>query len=147
VLRVGFTGTRRGMTEAQSRAAWQALCDLIGGDTQLLVEVHHGECVGADAQFHKHAVELGARIIGHPCTLVGLRADLTVHESREPKAPLMRNHDIVNETKVLIAAPHELYLQPRGGTWATYRLARRLNHHVILVRPDGVVQETNAPRD
>lgn len=39
--RLGFTGTRRGMTDAQKTRVAQ--------ESAPFAEVHHGDCVGADA--------------------------------------------------------------------------------------------------
>jgi hypothetical protein len=46
-LRIGFTGTRQGMTKRQRNA----LRDLLAA--------HHGDAVGVDAEAHDIAIELG----------------------------------------------------------------------------------------
>jgi len=43
-LRIGFTGTQRGMTEAQRAALKAVLTD------RSATQFHHGDCIGADAQ-------------------------------------------------------------------------------------------------
>jgi hypothetical protein len=52
---LGFTGTRRGLTEVQIR--W--LQDLF--ERLRIDEGHHGACVGADLEFHKLAVRNSLR--------------------------------------------------------------------------------------
>jgi len=45
-MRVGFTGTSQGMTRPQQEAVAALLLDPVPN------EAHHGNCVGADAEFH-----------------------------------------------------------------------------------------------
>jgi hypothetical protein len=61
----------------------------------------------------------------------------------EPKPYLERNHDIVDETTILIACPNGEE-RMRSGTWATVRYARQriLNHEgqlTIIISPSGQV--------
>jgi hypothetical protein len=46
---IGFTGTRHGMTPAQRHAVSQLIAELAAGAA---FTAHHGDCVGADAEFH-----------------------------------------------------------------------------------------------
>jgi hypothetical protein len=59
--RVGFTGTSCGMTEFQREAVAAALREV--GDVG---EAHHGDCLGADAEFHALCGELGTPVVIHP---------------------------------------------------------------------------------
>jgi hypothetical protein len=59
-MRVGFTGTRRGMTDAQKDTVRGLLVRLRPA------ECHHGYRVGADAEFHALAEETGALLVIHP---------------------------------------------------------------------------------
>jgi hypothetical protein len=128
--RVGFTGTSNGMTEQQKHVVARLL-------RYSPIELHHGDCVGADADAHAIAEHQGLRIIGHPPVKFTKRAWCRFHEKREPKPYLVRNHDIVDETDVLIACPNSTVEIIRSGTWATIRYARRIGRIILIVYPDG----------
>ncbi len=104
-----------------------------------LTELHHGDCVGADAQAHKIAKSTLARIVVHPpLSSSRLRSFCAGDESRKPCAFLVRNSHIVKEgIDGLIAAPRESTEQLRSGTWSTIRKARRLGRRIFIVNPDG----------
>lgn len=126
--KVGFTGTRRGMTTRQREEL-----------NAILPEgcwFHHGDCVGADAQAHEVARQKGCAIVIHPCTLTSQRA-FCVGADRilTPKRPLVRNRDIVEAVDWLIAAPATLHEVLRSGTWATIRYARKIEKQVRILKP------------
>lgn len=56
---------------------------------------------------------------------------------REPGPYLWRNHQIVDATSALIAAPFGFEEELRSGTWATVRYARKLGRPVRFFWPDG----------
>lgn len=124
-IAVGFTGSRLGMSAEQKRRL-RHLLQLHGA-----TEFHHGDCRGADAQAHDIARDLGLWIVGHPPTAEGLRAFCHVDEERIPLPFLARNHMIVRETQLLIAAPSGPP-QLRSGTWSTVRYARNRKPFEIL---------------
>jgi len=130
-VRIGFTGTRQGMTPAQQRA----LRDLLAAHRGAVL--HHGDCIGADAQAHDIAVELGFSVVIHPPDDARQRAFKSAPHIRTPKPYLVRNKHIVRETELLIAAPAEFIEQHRSGTWSTVRFARRLGRPVRIILPDG----------
>ena len=138
LIRLGFTGTRRGMTPAQRRAAWELLRFLAPA------EAHHGDCVGADADFHQLAASVGTPLVViHPPASEALRAFCGVVRGidqvvmREPRAPLDRNRVIVAETTHLLACPATADEELRSGTWATIRAAHRLARPTLILAPDG----------
>ena len=112
-MRIGFTGTRQGMTREQERT----LRDLLASHRGAVL--HHGDCVGADEQAHDIAVSLGCGIVIHPPLLEAQRAFKPAPQIRAPKPYLVRNKDIVRETDLLVAAPKEALEQHRSGTPAT----------------------------
>ncbi len=140
-MKLGFTGTRDGMTEAQERAVL-LLCLRL---PQVVAEFHHGACVGADTQLHNLVFDnYETRIVIHPPT--DTRYANVFEESERvtilpPKPYLQRNADIVDATDELIATPKEFEPQVRGGTWWTVRYARKQGKKVWLVLPDGTIEE------
>jgi hypothetical protein len=133
----GFTGTRHGMTEAQK----SAMCSYLAGSSG---DFHHGDCIGADSEAHDIAEECGYAPIIHPPVDPSHRAWRKVpnHMMRMEKTHLARNRNIVDETTALIAAPHEPTEQSKGGTWYTIRYARKRNKTVVLILPDGSIQQS-----
>jgi hypothetical protein len=129
-MKVGFTGNRDGMTEEQVITVKHLL-------SIRPVELHHGDCVGCDADAHAIAIDLGIPVVGHPPDLPGLRMFLHYAEEREEKPYLERNHDIVNETDILIACPKQAEEVMRSGTWATVRYARKVGKAILIVYPSG----------
>src|SRR5262249_40960494 len=135
----GFTGTRRGLTDAQKKALRVVLCQEAG----TLGVVHHGDCVGADAFCHSLAVDLGNKVVIHPPDRISLRAFCQgAWQVHAPCPYLDRNRDIVAATDVLLACPGGVAEERRSGTWATVRYARRLGRPVVLILPDGTVRRS-----
>lgn len=133
-MKVGFTGTRYGMTKAQWGVVWELLEDDFEAE-----ELHHGDCLGADAQADKIATMLGLKTVSHPPLNSKHRAWLSAHELRIPQDYLVRNRAIVDETEVLIATPLRSTDQQRSGTWYTIRYARDQGKEVYLVARDGML--------
>ena len=132
---VGFTGTRHGMTIKQTNQLREALKRI------LIVGVNgfsHGDCVGADKQANDIAIELGYPLIRvRPPQNDKYRAFCNGpnHEIFPVRPYIVRNHDIVNESFVLIAAPKTEAEQLRSGTWATIRYARKTGLRVLILKP------------
>jgi hypothetical protein len=132
---VGFTGTREGMTPQQRQEVKELLLD---GN---VVEAHHGDCVGADEQFHSLCRGLGVPVVLHPPTDPRLRAYCDGAIRSEKARPYLdRNKDIVREASLLIATPKEGNEPPPGrgqGTWSTVRYARARYGRIIVIMPNG----------
>lgn len=135
-MKIGFTGTRDGMTREQV-SALNALLPIADPSS----EFHHGDCLGADAEAHDIATGCGCRTVSHPPIKDALRAFKKADEYRDPKSYFARNRDIVEETDYLIAAPKEFAEQVKGGTWYTVRFARENDKRVLIIRPDGAIIE------
>lgn len=137
---IGFTGTRQGMTHLQKQMVKTLLV------MYPPTEAHHGDCIGADAEFHKIICDkTSASIMIHPPTNPKLRAFCTADETcgdkiYPKKSYLVRNHDIVNPSSIVIATPKELLNKWRSGTWATIRYARKRNKQIFIIFPDGTVE-------
>ena len=126
-MKVGFTGTRHSMTINQAETLKEMLEKLS------VTELHHGDCIGADAQAHKIAKEIGLKVVLHPPTDHKWRAFCQADKEREAKPYLLRNQDIVDETDMLMAAPQTKEEQKKSGTWSTVRYARKKQKPLVLV--------------
>lgn len=118
-MKVGFTGTREGMSQHQKEQFALKIYDL--GAT----EFHHGDCEGADAEAHDIIREIfpHIRIVGHPPKKSYKRAFKVCDELREPLDYIPRDKNIVNDTEFLIGAPLTDAEVIRSGTWTTIRHA------------------------
>jgi len=134
---VGFTGTQQGMTPPQHNAV-ASLLDVLCRDGG---HVHHGDCVGADAQFHDLARDRGFRVEVHPPKNMSKRAMCDPDILWPAYEYLERNQHIVDCVGTLIAAPKEHSEVMRSGTWATVRRARKKGISVFIVYPDGRIRE------
>ena len=138
-MRLGFTGTQRGMTDLQRRTLANWFEERAGS----FVEAHHGDCVGADDQFDLMLQGRGTATVIHPPTVDAKRAfcfrrvGIRPLYELDPRPYLVRNHAIVDATNVLYAAPGEMVEQLRSGTWATVRYARKLKRAIRFFWPDG----------
>lgn len=129
-LSVGFSGTRTGMTAVQASVVYEVMKSV--GDV-----LHHGDCVGADAEAHRIAAELGLPIVVHPPLDRRLRAFCRGGEVRRPKLYRSRNNDILKESSLLVTAPLGMAENGSGGTWPMMQKAREIGLPVVIAWPDG----------
>lgn len=136
MVEIGYTGTRQGMTIEQHAALCKIM--LCYHKTSGEFRWHHGLCIGGDEQCHNLAKIFDFYIRGHPPTNEKLIADLYGFQSiASAKHYIERNHDIVDETEILIATPKEAQQILRSGTWATIRYAKKIGRRVVLIPPNG----------
>jgi hypothetical protein len=130
---VTFTGTQKGMTWKQRSKVFARMSILHA------TELRHGDCIGGDAEAHLLAKRRRMRIVRHPPINNSKRAFCEgADETRDPKPYLVRNHDMVDESNAVIAAPKSKTEQWQGsGTWATIRYAKKTNTPLYIVYPDG----------
>jgi hypothetical protein len=116
-MTIGFSGTRKGMSEAQ-RAQLHAVIDWLWTGRRDDREFRHGAAIGADLEAADIAVRWsGAQIVPHPAN----------------GNPLARNRAIVAASDILIAAPESDTEQQRSGTWATVRYARAKGIPIVML--------------
>lgn len=129
-MKVGFTGTKKGMTIEQKETLLRCLMDLG------CVEFHHGDCVGADEEAHDIANGLGIHIVIHPPNDDRLRAFKIGGEILPAKDYLKRNKNIVNSTEFLIGCPEDSTPVLRSGTWSTIRYSHKCKDkkHIVISR-------------
>ena len=138
-MKVGFTGTQKGMTNQQARKLIELLLELHALENAR--EFHHGDCVGADAHFHHILVkfmkhEAPDHIYIHPPDNTSKRAWCYSKHIFPVKPYIERNHDIVDAVDILIATPKTRHEELRSGTWATIRYARKTGKEVHVIYPE-----------
>lgn len=137
---VGFTGTQTGMTAEQMNSVDRLLTDDL-----TMSAAHHGDCIGADEQFHNLARLNGLTVHGHPPINPNKRAFCEFDSKEEEKDYIPRNHDIVDAVDWMIACPMGYKEELRSGTWSTIRYARSVGRIGVIVWPDGKVKDINEP--
>ena len=131
-IRVGFTGTREGMSQAQKDTLYTRLFEL--RNSVGIESFHHGDCTGSDEEAADIAQELGIDTVAHPPLAVKFRAYHRSTIIRTPKPFMVRNHDIVLECRYVFAAPRTDEEEVRSGTWATYRFAKACGTDVEVLK-------------
>ena len=130
-MKIGFTGTQRGLTEYQT----EELTIYLRMNRAEIAEFHHGDCVGADSDAHDVVESVGVPIWIHPPSDPKKRAFRVSAHIRLQRPYLERNRAIVDATDVLIAAPKSTVEELRSGTWSTIRYARKVGRKVIILKP------------
>lgn len=127
-MKIGFTGTREGMTEKQKTELKKQFKSL------KIKEFHHGDCIGADEEAHKifSSKYSNFKIYIHPPVNPSKRAYCLSDNIFPEKPYLERNKDIVDRCDLLIAAPKGKE-EPRSGTWATVRYARKNKKKIVIL--------------
>jgi|SRR6266498_1495557 len=132
-LVVGVTGTHHGTTVAQ-KTMLRIIIPFLYPD-----EFHHGDCEGADADFHDIVREClkTSFIIVHPPTDPKRRAYKQGDIIKPPKPFLGRDDDIIKASDLMFALSYEFKEQLRSGTWATVRHTRNFKKPLIIIYPNG----------
>lgn len=141
-MKIGFTGTQEGTTKEQ-RATLAMLLTKLG----LAQSYGHGDCTGADAEFHQTLRDLfgaKAHIVGHIPDNDSRRAFCDFDEYRAARPYLKRNENIARENDIVIACPKEATEQQRSGTWTTVRRARDAGKALHIILPDGKIKKEAA---
>lgn len=146
-MKIGFTGTQQGMT-AEQFTRFSHIVDGLRDTYTGLIEFHHGDCIGADAQAHDFITGVrGTRTVLHPPNISRRRAFCITDETREPLPYLERNHKIVDEVELMFATPKEMNEVLRSGTWATIRYTYKTETDIIIVYPDGDILVRFKPKE
>ena len=136
-MKIGFTGTQRGMTDLQNDSFRETL-DLLEEKFGKIEEFHHGDCIGADEEAHLIVKDLSdVKIVAHPPSDDRKRAFQKGHRIEQCLPYMARNDKIVASCDILIATPQGLGEVLRSGTWATIRRARKSQKDVYVLYPDG----------
>jgi hypothetical protein len=134
MLRIGFTGTRHGMTCDQKKELKKLI------KSKSFDEFHHGMCIGSDCQAHHILKESKpqTKVVGHPPKSKETLSEVEVNVSVKPLDFLARNKDIVDSTEILIATP-DTKEKIHSGTWATIRYARKKDKRIYIIHKNGRV--------
>jgi len=145
-MKVGFTGSRHGMTEQQQEEFAKMIRTLL----ENMTEFHHGDCVGADQEAH-NTVVFNSSLFDRPPVMMCLhpgpddspyRAWCTggLIKQAMPKPYLDRNRDIVESVDFMIATPNSMEERKRGGTWYTIRYSKERKVDLCIIFPDGTLE-------
>ncbi len=128
-MKIGFTGTQKGMSQRQISSLTRLILSL------KMIEFHHGDCIGADSEAHDIVRNMNrdVEIVVHPSSNPSKRAFKKGDIIRYDLPYLESNMQIVQETRLLIAAPSSLQEEFRSGTWATIRYARETGQPVLIL--------------
>jgi hypothetical protein len=147
VMILSFTGTSRGMTEAQKVTVRRLLGELVP------LEVHHGDCVGADTECAELATALTPRprIVAHPGKKANSDEDTPLSNAPSndvvlaPKTHFARNRELadllVGPQDLLLATPFDPRPVALGGVSYTITYALKRAKRVVIVWPDGRTTE------
>lgn len=139
VLRVGFTGTRGGMSKPQLESCRALLTSWMTLDQHR--SLAHGDCVGADSQADYMARSLNYNIIIHPPLDPKLQANCYKpgDQMMDRQEYHVRNTAIVHSCERLIATPKSMD-RVTGGTYFTMVYARKVESiRLYVIQPDGVI--------
>lgn len=149
-MKIGFTGTHHGMTQAQRITFRSLLSEIVSQDPLTRDEFHHGDCIGADSQANDIAWAVGCSITVHPPTeprnrfFCKAETQGTQTFTILPEKPYMvRDKDIVNGSTRMFATPVGTEEELRSGTWATIRYARKKKIPLTIIWPDGSTTQEN----
>ena len=131
--KLGVSGSVHGCTESQLR--------VLESYIRLASELHHGDCIGVDAQAHAIALQGRLRVVAHPPVDSKKRAHVEgADEYRPLRSYLKRNRDIAEESDIVVGFPNHYSERLRSGVFATMRAGLRAGKRVMLVTPDGAVR-------
>lgn len=137
---LGFTGTRDPISDAQAIALRQWL------EANPPTKFLHGACVGADAAAVLQVKAMYGRQVeahAYPGHIPSMTSEPAASVSIRHRSmhTLSRNRVIVEACDVLLAMPKGPEEQ-RSGTWSTVRYARKLGRPIVVIWPDGRVEDS-----
>ena len=132
MAKIGFTGTRHGMSKEQLDAFKSII------KAKDAKEFHHGMCVGSDKQAHDFIKREEVKIVGHPPSFKQFIAECDCDIFMKPYDYLTRNKNIVDNSDMLIATP-DVKEKIRSGTWSTIRYARKQHKKIYIIHKNGRV--------
>ena len=138
IIKLGISGTRCGLSD---EARLQFHTFLQNNYNKCFAEVRHGDCKGVDEDIHKICEKKYLNIIIHPPKANSYRAFCNGNTVLEQKDFITRNHDIVDNSSILVAFPETKEEQLRSGTWSTIRYARNKILPIMIIFRDGSIEK------
>ena len=150
-MKIGFTGTREGMTQKQKDIFVEITNRLF------ITEFHDGNCDGSDLQARDIVLENAKKPLTfhiHPhnkfVRSLSIKNNQLNHKVviHPVKPPLERNHDIVDDCgeDAIVCCPKGDEIV-RSGTWATIRYAKKKSVetglNIYIIYPDGQTTQIN----
>lgn len=117
-MKIGFTGTRSGMSRHQAKYLHAFLNAMRGDGHEFHFGTHEDVELKADLEAAEIASHYGYRLVPHPA---------------RKGTELKRDREQVAATDFTIGAPLTDKEQPRSGTWTTIRYTREADKPVILL--------------
>lgn len=137
--KIGITGTRNGLTFEQKNQFRRL------SNNYKNIELHIGDCLGADIETTEIVYNnqfIHSFIVVHPPKDSKFRAFFDNYDYIHNELDyLTRNKMIVDETHLLFAFPNTYKEQLRSGTWSTIRYAKKKNKKVVIIFPDGSIED------
>lgn len=142
MMRVGMTGTRKGMSW-QQLSMFRKMLDSLNSNPSIddKPAFHHGDCIGADMEANSLAQEAGYRTYAHPPVISTNRAWCKSDVILPVADYMVRNRDIVEAVDRMLAAPKAEKEEFAGsGTWAAIRYTIQVQKPIMIIFPDGSYQ-------
>jgi hypothetical protein len=137
---VSFTGTSRGMNKIQ----FAKVSEFLFNNVDRFDLAIHGDCIGADAEFHTICKVLNVPIDIHPCDITHFRAFCEGFRVFPIDKPLTRNKTMIDKADLTLATPFENQEVLRSGTWSSIRYAKKKDKMLIIFYPDGRIEYINS---
>lgn len=134
-MKVTFTGTRRGLTQIQGVQV--AISLNLYDRSEDPVIMLHGACHGADREAHIYVLYHMMYPSNEEQYQWAVKHQTNKDSVYSTSDPLKRNRFMVDNCKLVVAAPGKMIEELRSGTWATIRYTRKLKKHLIICWPDG----------
>lgn len=132
-MKVGFTGTRAGMTDGQREVVSNLL--MVHNVTFAV----HGKCIGADTDFHglvgAHSDLTWIKI--RPGPIKEMQGNCVGHEELPPEPHFKRNRAIVDDADLMFATPATTF-ETSGGTWYTINYTKKVKKPLIIIWPEPI---------
>ena len=142
---LGFTGTRQGMSKNQKFLV-NTIVEQVKHNYKKVFALH-GDCIGADEEFHEIVSKHGLISVSYPPINDSYRAFTVNKHEQTPMDYLERDRWIVHDTHLLIGCPYNTESVRGSGTWYTIGHAKKTRKdHTIILR-DGRTETIRYEQD